>query len=749
MKVQHTMKAVFAAVSAGAMLLSAAAVIPQLPVLAENAAAANTNRTNRPDESVLLFCDTFESGICSWTGRGDSTVETSGAAPYEGEKALLVKGRTDAWNGPQKELSTSDFVPGKKYSFSTVVCYETGAETQHFLLSLQYKDASGETVFSHIAEADVPVGQYVQLANSEFEIPADASSLILYVETLEGTGSFWIDEATAAAEGTKIEGPKVKKMILGDVNCDGALSAADLSMSKQYFGKTFPDRISARAADVDQSGEHDAEDISLLRDYLLTKIDKFPVAERKVNFEALAQQFGSVTPAVSYKKEDEHNPLISQYFGADPGVMEYDGRVYIFMTDDHLLYNGNSIKAIEYSSINCLRCISSDDLVNWTDHGLINAAGQGGLSKWGGNSWAPTACHKKIDGKEKFFVYFANGGNGIGVLTADSPIGPWKDPIGKALISRSTPNCGNVEWLFDPAVLVDDDGKGYLYFGGGVPGTQYAHPKTARAVQLGDDMISIVGTPVSMDPPYLFEDSGIHKFGGKYYYSYCSNFDTGGNQYGLTSGAINYMVSDNPLGPFTYVGEVFKGIGTFFGTGGNNHHTIMQFQDQFYLFYHAQYLQDNMHISGGYRSTHIDKVTVNPDGTLQPVRGTKAGIEQLKPLDPFKTVRAATFSHQGGITINGSGNTVVSAEKGDWFRVSGADCGTGAKSLTIRASSRNGCIIKVCTGGVSGTAVAYAEIPEGGSMEEITVPVQNLSGKNDLYFVFNNTANVDSWKLNE
>ena len=148
----------------------------------------------------------------------------------------------------------------------------------------------------------------------------------------------------------------------------------------------------------------------------------------------------------------------------------------------------------------------------------------------------------------------------------------------------------------------------------------------------------------------------------------------------------------------------------------------------------------------GYRSTHIDKITMNADGTMQQVKGTKAGVNQIKALDPTTSVRAATFSHQGGIEITGSGNSLVKAEKGDWFRVSGVDCGN-ATSLTIKASSQSGCIVKVCTGSASGTAVSYAEIPAGGSMQEVTVPVQNLSGKNDLYFVFNNNVSVDSWKL--
>ncbi len=256
----------------------------------------------------------------------------------------------------------------------------------------------------------------------------------------------------------------------------------------------------------------------------------------------------------------------------------------------------------------------------------------------------------------------------------------------------------------------------------------------------------IVGTPQTIDAPYLFEDSSIHKYGSKYYYSYCTNWNTGGNNLGLSTAAIDYMVSDSPLGPFTYKGEVFKNIGNFFGTTGNNHHTIIEFKGEFYLFYHAQYLQDQMGYNGlGYRTTHIDKITVNSDGTMKQVTGTKGGVSQNKSLDPFTEVAAATLSHQGGIEITGSGNTAVKAEKGDWFRVSGVDC-KSASSITVKASAQSDSIIKVCTGSASGTAVAYIEIPAG-STQEITAPVQGLSGKTDLYFVFNNAAVMESWKL--
>ncbi len=699
-----------------------------------------------PDADGYWFHDTFESSSDSWEGRGGASVSASGAQAYAGSKALEVTGREKAWNGAQKSLNTRAFEPGKAYSFS--VCAYSDTE-QNMMLSLQYTDSSGEAKYDHIAEA-VSVGGYVQLANQNYTIPAGASAPILYVETESGTGSFYIDEAIGAPAGTAIDGPKAVKITLGDANFDGIITAADLSAAKLVYSGKLDTAAAKKAADVDQSGSVDKTDLELLRDYLLTKITEFPVAEKpvpQVDFNEMAQKFGSVNLAKSYKGENECNPLISNYFGADPGVMEYDGRVYIYMTDDHLLYENGNVSKEVYSTINCLRCISSDDMVNWTDHGLINVAGQNGIAKWAGNSWAPTAAHKKINGKEKFFLYFANNANGIGVLTADSPIGPWSDPNGHAMIDRKTNGVTNVPWVFDPAVLVDDDGKGYLYFGGGTDNLPKDHPKSARCVALSDNMTSIVGTPAVIDAPYMFEDSGIHKFNGKYYYSYCTNWSTGGNSYGLSTAAIDYMVSDSPLGPFTYKGEVFKNIGNFFGTTGNNHHTIMQFKGEWYLFYHAQYLQDNMGLKDcGYRSTHIDKITMNSDGTMQQVKGTKTGVSQIKSLDPFTTVRAATFSHEGGIQIAGSGNSTVTAEKGDWFRVTGADC-KSASAITVKASAQSGGIIKVCTGSASGTPVAYIEIPSGGSMQEITAPVAGLSGKTNLYFVFNNNISMDSWSL--
>lgn len=281
--------------------------------------------------------------------------------------------------------------------------------------------------------------------------------------------------------------------------------------------------------------------------------------------------FKNIKPLDAYKAQTEHNPVLVQRFGADPYAMVYNGRVYIYMTDDILEYNQEGkLVNNSYSKIHKISCISSADLVNWQDHGAMNVAGSDGICKYARCSWAPTACHKKINGKEKFFLYFADGGNGIAVASSDTPYGPWTDPRGNGIITRQTPTCAEVTWLFDPAVLVDDKGDGYLYFGGGVPfvkddmeqnNKNAADPGTARVAKLSQDMINIEGTPERIRPPYLFEDAGANQINGKYYYSYCTNFSNVPGHPGM--GRIAYMTSENPMGPFTYQKTFFNNPGDF------------------------------------------------------------------------------------------------------------------------------------------------------------------------------------------
>lgn len=452
----------------------------------------------------------------------------------------------------------------------------------------------------------------------------------------------------------------------------------------------------------------------------------------------------------SYKNAGENNPLYTQRFGADPGVMEYEGRLYVYMTDD-LIERDTSGQVVEntYQKIRTINCISSDDLVNWTDHGRIRVAGPDGAAKWASNSWAPCAAHKTIDGKEKFFLYFCNGGNGIGVLCADSPTGPWRDELGHLLITRSVRNCADVLWLFDPAVMVDEDGTGYLAFGGGVPEGKQAAPGTGRIVRLGADMLSLDGDPVRLDVPWLFEDSGINRIGDTYYYTYCSNFQTKGNTLGLTDGAIQYMTSDDPLGPYTYGGELFPNEGRFFGLYGNNHHSLACLYGEWYLFYHNRPVEKAMGITGNYRSPQVDRISFGEDGLPLQVTGTMKGPAQLKPFDPFRIVPAATMSREAGITVEGEGtDTRITGEAGCWIRISGVDFSSSAKTLEVTAEGENSCTLYAVPDDPESAAVSEIRLdqPEGAGPAVFSAPV-SAEGVHDLYLIADGKITLRSWQV--
>ncbi|MDE6784974.1 MAG: family 43 glycosylhydrolase, partial [Ruminococcus sp.] len=328
---------------------------------------------------------------------------------------------------------------------------------------------------------------------------------------------------------------------------------------------------------------------------------------------------------------------------------------------------------------------------------------------------------------------------------------PYTDPIGKALINKSTPGFSDVTWLFDPAVMVDDDGTGYLYVGGGVPEGKTADPGTARAVKLGADMTSLSGEYAKINPPYLFEDSSILKVGDTYYYSYCTNWNTGGNPYGFGNAEIAVMTSKNPLGPFTYQGIALKNPASYqLDGGGNNHHSIVEFKGKYYVLYHSRNQSRAMNIQaknsdgtidlgGNYRSCHLDEATFS--GGKFTASGSMKGVSQIETLNPYTTVQAETMSSQSkGITVNGLQNTKVSGKKGEWIKVSGVEFKNGVSKLNVKASGSG--MIKMCVGSPTGDVIGYANAATGE-----TAVVNSVTGTKDVYFVFSGDVEFDSWSV--
>jgi arabinoxylan arabinofuranohydrolase len=462
------------------------------------------------------------------------------------------------------------------------------------------------------------------------------------------------------------------------------------------------------------------------------------------------------------------NPLISHIFGADPWALEYKGRVYLYLTGDIYEYDESGrLTENTCNRINAINIVSSSDLLNWTDHGPAEIAGPRGAAKWAENSWAPAVAHKVINGADRFFLYFANNVYGIGALTSNSPAGPWSDPLGKPLISLGIPGAEDVMWRSDPAVLVDDDGEGYLYFGGGLPSESSEdalHPRTARVIKLGADMISVSGEAVTIDAPAFFQDSGIHKRNGVYYYTYSSNF-IGPRPKGYPGrGEIAYMTSDSPLGPFEYKGAIMKNPFFYFGVTGGNSHCIFSFKNKWHIAYHAQTLGKALGRVKGYRSPHINRLFYENDGRIMPVDADMKGAPLGETLNPYVRTEAETFAWRAGIRTaakKGAGSEnapdmfVTHIRNGDWLAVANADFGDkGASGFTARVSSLTGGEIEIrADNPVDGEIIGTLAVGSTGgedNWEHRSCAVNPIRGIRDVFFIFKgdddgNLFDFDYW----
>ena len=487
----------------------------------------------------------------------------------------------------------------------------------------------------------------------------------------------------------------------------------------------------------------------------------------------------------SWKIWSHKNPLFTQAFGADPNVLVYAGRLYVYMSNDTLEYgsNGNLSGSPSYAKgIQGIRIVSSADLANWTDHGAVNIAGPENTNPLVTNwsplvniegvtaSWAPTAAWKRIGGKPRFFLYWANSGNGIGVVIGNSPIGPWSSPLTSLLISRDTPTCSTVTYLFDPSVFIDDDGQAYLFFGGGGSGED---PGNARRVKLGNDMISLVGDPEVWKVPYLFEASDMKKINDVYYFSYSANSAiTGG-------GSIFYMKSiTGPLSGFDNQTIVLTTAASQLGSRDTNvHHAMFEFKGGTYITYHTQKAGEAMGVTR-MRTASIDRMPINPNGSIPPVTMTRKGVDQIEKLNPYISNEAETIGIQGGIytrplTTASNGMLVTSIDTGDWLALYGVDFGSaGAKKFTARVRTPDtpedytGAIelrldpqgagetsdtgnltpsntARITGGEVVGRVYIKAKAGEAGKFTTVTIDLdKTVTGVHDLVFVFYSNRGV-------
>jgi hypothetical protein len=316
-------------------------------------------------------------------------------------------------------------------------------------------------------------------------------------------------------------------------------------------------------------------------------------------------------------------PLISDIYTADPSAHVFNGKIYIYPSHDYEagIPQDDLGSHFAMKDYHILSMDAIDGKV--TDHGV-------GLDikdiPWAGRQlWAPDAAFNN----GTYYLYFPVKDKQdvfrIGVATSSSPTGPFK--------AEAKPIAGS--YSIDPSVFKDDNGTYYMYFGG-IWGGQLQRWSTgkyvgkdeypaddqpalsAKVVKLSKDMLSFDGKPQDVkildetgkqltakdNNRRFFEASWMHKYNGKYYFSY----STGDTHF------ICYAIGDSPTGPFTYKGVILNPV-----QGWTNHHSIIELNGKWYLFYHDVQLSGQTHL----RNIKVTELHYNADGSI-------------KTIDPYK-----------------------------------------------------------------------------------------------------------------
>lgn len=452
--------------------------------------------------------------------------------------------------------------------------------------------------------------------------------------------------------------------------------------------------------------------------------------------------------ATTPKQPTYGNPLLANQFMADPTAIEYDGRLYVYATNDQQEFDySGGLYSNTYSKITQLVCISTADMVNWTNHGVIDVKS---IAPWIATSWAPSiVSREEADGKTHFYLYFTNSAAGIGVLTATSPLGPWTDPLGKALIDSKTTGLGTISQIIDPGVAIKPDGsEAYLTFGGGdVKGTDL-QPGNARIVKLGDDMISLASDIKTISAPCHFEANELNYVGNKWVFSYCtrwtiaSNWSSYSSKTAPTPCSMVYLTATDPLADkWTYVAEFMPNPGRLGYPYGNNHTHLQKFGSNYYLLYHTQWLENQQGYSGGYRNLQISKSSVLESRTTIATQTTTtaslAGVSQLT------AARINPYVEQPG--------TMSAITTKDWWMVRGVNFaadGNPARSLVLKVKGTG--TLEVRLNALDADPIATADFS---STDEQTIAVPLTTEVSEfqtyLYFVFtsNTDAEVTSWQF--
>ena len=373
------------------------------------------------------------------------------------------------------------------------------------------------------------------------------------------------------------------------------------------------------------------------------------------------------------------NPIIRDQFSADPSALVVNGRIYVYPSHD--IPAPDDFARKDWFCMADYHVFSSEDMINWTDHGVILSQNS---ASWIDNKsysmWAPDC--KEHDGKYYFFYPAQRkapegqrfGGFAIGVATAPRPTGPFT--------VEQSPIEGPMG--IDPCIFKDDDGKGYLVW-----------PQRGFVIaELNDDWKSLSGrrhtvenTPQKglIEGPYLFKRDGW------YYMTFPWAREN--------TEVLAYCMSRNIFGPYEFKGVFFEEWANGCWT---NHHSIVEYKDQWYIFYHHNDYSPRFDKN---RSVCVDSISFNADGTIRMVHPTLRGVGITPAVGRIQVDRYSSITEGASIDYLDTLNYFAGWKthlgcKGSGVTYNRVDFGEeGVSTVQVRVRALCGARIDVCAGG--------------------------------------------------
>jgi hypothetical protein len=417
------------------------------------------------------------------------------------------------------------------------------------------------------------------------------------------------------------------------------------------------------------------------------------------------------------------NPFITDQFTADPSARVFNGKVYVYPSHDILA--DESRGRVGWFCMEDYHVFSSSNLTDWTDHGVIVSQEKvEWVNPTSYSMWAPDC----IERNGKYYFYFPSRprdalhgrGFSIGVAISENPEGPFvpqPEPVKNVL-------------GVDPNPFIDKDGQAYLYWSMG----------RIIVAKLKDNMLELASEPQEVknlpdkglkEGPYMFERNGI------YYMTYPHVENT--------IERLEYATGDNPMGPFTFAGVIMdeSPMGCW-----TNHQSIIEFNDQWYLFYHQNDLSPKFDKS---RSIRIDSLFFNQDGTIQKVTPTLRGAGVSNALQKIEIDRYSAKSDTGvSIAFLDTTNTfegwkIILDGEDAWIRYNKVDFGSREpRSVRLRVFSKDENIVQIRFDKPDGPVLSEVKIPGGEDWSLADASVSKFQpGMHDLVIILKSDHPVE------